>query len=87
MEVKSTGKARNGMIFLNSEANYRDGKNFTLVIDKKAAEKFKKASIADPGAHFKGKQVQVTGTVTQYQNRPQMKVDEPGQIKIVEKKH
>jgi DNA/RNA endonuclease YhcR with UshA esterase domain len=86
LEVKSTGKARSGLIFLNSEANYKDGKNFTLVIDKKAGEKFKKASIDDPAAHFKGKQVEVTGTVTLYQNRPQIKVDEPAQIKIVDKK-
>jgi DNA/RNA endonuclease YhcR with UshA esterase domain len=87
MEVKSTGRSqRGGLIFLNSEANYRDGKNFTLLIDRKAADKLKKAGIADPAAHFKGKTVYVSGTVTLYQNRPQIQVEEPGQIKVVEKK-
>jgi DNA/RNA endonuclease YhcR with UshA esterase domain len=87
MDVKSTGKSRGGkLVFLNSEANFRDGKNFTLVIDRAALAKFKKASITDPAAHFKGKKVLVTGKVTLFQNRPQIKVDDPAQIKVLEKK-
>jgi len=86
LEVKSSAKARNGMVFLNSESNYRDGKNFTVVIEKKDLEKFKKAEIADPAAHYKGKTVHVTGTVSLYQNRPQLKVEDPAQIKVVETK-
>jgi DNA/RNA endonuclease YhcR with UshA esterase domain len=87
MEVKSIGKDRRGrFVFLNSEANYRDGKNFTLVIDRSALENFKKASIADPAAHFKGERVLVTGKVTLFQNRPQIKIDDPTQIKIMKKK-
>ena len=37
-------------------------------------------------AVVKGKTVHVSGTVTLYQNRPQIQVEEPGQIKVVEKK-
>ncbi len=87
MEVKSTGMSKSKLIFLNSEANYRDGKNFAVVIDKAAAEKFKKAKIDDPAAHFKGKIIQVTGKVTLYMNRPEIRVDDPEQIKVVEKKN
>jgi DNA/RNA endonuclease YhcR with UshA esterase domain len=86
MEVRSTAKIRGGRFyFLNSEKNYRDEKNFTVVIDRKAAAKFKKAGIADPATHFKGKTIHVTGTVTLYNKKPQIKVDDPAQIKIMEK--
>src|SRR5262249_23279388 len=83
MEVKSTGKARGGnFVFLNSEKNFKDKANFTVVIEKKSLAKFKKAGIADPAAHYKGKKVQVTGTVTLYNERAQIKVDDPKLIKV-----
>ena len=84
MEVKSTGGSDN--YFLNSAANYRDADNFTLFIPKEAVEKFKKAKIDNPATHFKGKTVRVTGTVTLFRDKPQIKVEDPEQIKIVEKK-
>ncbi len=87
MEVKSAGTASNGQLtFLNSEPNFRDEKNFTIFIDKDATEKFKKAKIEDIAAHFKGKKIRVRGTVTLYEKRPQIKIEEPEQIQIVEKK-
>jgi len=87
LEVKSTGATRDkSMIFLNSAAKFRNAKNFTVVIDQKALEKFKKAKIEDPAAHFKGKTIRVTGTVTLFREHPQIKVDDPGQVSVVEKK-
>jgi len=86
MEVKSTGTSRQGMVFLNSMMNRNDGKNFVIVLKKEAAEKLRKTLNAEPKDHYKGKTLQVTGTVTQYMNRPQIEVSEPDQIKIVEKK-
>jgi DNA/RNA endonuclease YhcR with UshA esterase domain len=84
MEVKSTGgKEAN---FLNSEADYKDAKNFTVFIPEAALEKFKKAKIDDPKTHYKGKTVRVTGTVTLYREKPQIKVEDPTQIEVVEKK-
>ena len=84
MEVKSTGGK--DVCFLNSEADYKDDKNFTVFIPEETLEKFKKAKIDDPRAHFKGKTVQVTGTVTLYREKPQIKVEEPDQIKVADKK-
>ncbi len=87
LEVKSTGATRDkSMIFLNSAANFRDAKNFTVVIDQKALEKFKKDKVEDPAAHFKGKTIRVTGTVTLFREHPQIKVEDPKQIRVVEKK-
>ncbi len=87
LEVKSTGATRDkSMIFLNSTANFRDAKNFTVVIDRKALEQFKKDKIDDPAAHFKGKTIRVSGTVALFREHPQIKVEDPKQIRIVEKK-
>jgi DNA/RNA endonuclease YhcR with UshA esterase domain len=83
-EVKSTGGK--GVCFLNSEADFKDAKNFTVFIPEEVVEKFKKAKVEDPRAHFKGKTVRVTGTVTLYREKPQIKVDDPDQVKVVDRK-
>lgn len=83
-EVKSTGGKTNG--YLNSEADYKDAKNFTVFIPEAALAKFKAAKIDDPREHFKGKTVRVTGTVILYQGKPQIKVEGPDQVAVVEKK-
>jgi DNA/RNA endonuclease YhcR with UshA esterase domain len=85
MDVKSAA-LRGTTCFLNSEDDYRDEKNFTIFIDADALAKFKEGKIEDPAAHFKGKTVKVTGKVTLYRDRPQIKVSGPDAIKIVEKK-
>src|SRR5262249_57304582 len=74
-EVKSTGgtTARS----LNPAADYKGDKNFTVFIPKEALEKFAKAKIEDPAAHYKGKTVRASGTVTLYQAKPQIKVKNP----------
>jgi DNA/RNA endonuclease YhcR with UshA esterase domain len=84
MEVKSVGNKDNW--FLNSESDYKSDKNFTVFIPKEVVEKFKKNKIEDPEAQFKGKTIQVTGTVILYEKKPEIKVAEPDQIKIVTKK-
>ena len=42
MEVKSVGRGKSGVYFLNSEPNYRSADNFTLFVDRVSAAKFKK---------------------------------------------
>jgi DNA/RNA endonuclease YhcR with UshA esterase domain len=85
MEVKAA-TMRGSVCFLNSEAEFKNPKNFTLFIDKDALVKFKEAKIDDPAAHFKGKTVRAGGKVVLYQNRPEIKLGGPDDIKIVEKK-
>ena len=83
MEVKSTGGDNNR--YLNSEEDYKDAKNFTIFISKNDLGKFKKAGIEKPEVHFKGKLIEVTGTVVLQKEKPQIKVEDPDQIKIVTK--
>jgi uncharacterized protein (TIGR03067 family) len=82
MDVKAAA-GRGQVCFLNSEANFRDAKTFTIFINKDALEKFKAAKIEDPAAHFKGKTVQVTGKVVLYNNRPEIVLSGPDEIKVV----
>jgi len=88
MEIKSTGG--NTARYLNSDANYRSGKNFAIFIPQNALVRFHKADIDDPAQYYKGKTVQVTGTVSlgsskTTSNRPQIRVDDPAQIKVIDK--
>jgi alkaline phosphatase D len=84
--VRATGSSRGGnLIFLNSERDFRSDGNFTVVLDAKAlAEELKAAKIEEPAAHFKGKKVRVSGTVSLFNDRPQIMVKGLKQIKVVE---
>lgn len=83
MLVKSTGGKTSQ--FLNSEEDFKDKDNFTIFIPEDVMEKFQKAKIEDPKTYYKGKTVQVTGTVILYREKPEIKIEEPKQIKVVEK--
>ncbi len=83
MRVKSTGGREN--TYLNSEEDFKLDANFTIFLSKDVKEKFKKAGVEDPAAHFKLKTIQVTGTVILFEKKPRIAITEPGQIKIVEK--
>jgi DNA/RNA endonuclease YhcR with UshA esterase domain len=85
MEVKSVGKSKD-VFFLNSEEDFKSAKNFTAFINADGVKKFKEAKIDDIQEHFKGKTVRVTGTVKLYNEKPEIVVDDPKQIVIVEKK-
>jgi alkaline phosphatase D len=74
------GRAVSGgkRLLLNSEADYRSAKNFTVVVNE--------AALA--GATFdtyKGKTIRATGTVTKYQGQVEIVVSDAKQIEIVAK--
>ena len=85
MEVKSTGKSQ-GAIFLNSEDDYKSAKNFTIFINQAGVKKFQEAKVEDPVGRFKGKTIRITGTVKLYRDKPEIVVEDPKQIVVVEKK-
>jgi len=69
--------------FLNSHADHRDKGNFTVVIFASGLDAFEKAGIDDPGAHFKGKTIRVTGRIDLHREQPQIKVTLPEQIEVL----
>ena len=83
MEVKSTGGKTS--CYLNSEADFKGAANFTVFIPEAALAKFKEAKIDDPREFYKGKVIRVTGTVTAFKDKPQIKVEKPDQIVVVTK--
>jgi hypothetical protein len=87
MEVKSVGKSNDGKLYyLNSEEDYKDRANFGVVIDMNVVDKLKEAKITDIRAHFLQAKIRATGTITRYRDRPQLRVDEPEQIQVMQKK-
>jgi hypothetical protein len=74
------------VMFLDSEVDFRDEKNFAVVISAAAVEKFKKQGIDDPCAYFKGKLIRASGTVTlDEKKKPRIMVDDPKQIELINK--
>jgi hypothetical protein len=88
MRVKATKNRleKRGEIYLDSEEDFRDPKNLGVVVTRVGAAKFKEAGIDDPAEHFKDKTIRVTGTVLLKEERMRIEVDDPRQIRVVEKK-
>ena len=73
-----------GEIYLDSETDFRDEKNFAVVITKAGAASLKEAGIDNPAAHFKDKKIRATGTVKEVDKVPRIEIDDAKQIRIVE---
>lgn len=72
-----------GMCFLNSLSDHRDKKCFTAVIRNTGLKAFSEEKIEDPFNHFKDKKIRVKGKVAMFQDRPQIIVEDVGQIEEV----
>ncbi len=75
---------KRGEIYLDSETDFRDAKNFAVVITKAGAASLKKARIEDPAGHFRDKTIRVTGTVKKVQDVPRIEIDDAVQIRLVD---
>ncbi len=84
VQVAKDRLAKRGEIYLDAELDFRDPKNFAVVITKAGAVKLKDAGIDDPATHFKDKKIRVTGTVKEVDKVPRIEVEEASQIKVVE---
>ena len=88
MEVKAAKNRleKRGEIYLDSEDEFRDEKNFAVVITKKGAESLKAAGIDEPADHYKGKTIRAKGKVTEVDGIPRIEIDDAKQLAIQEKK-
>lgn len=77
---------KRGEIYMDSEKDFRDERNFAVVITEKGANRFKEKGIKDPAKYFEGKEIRAKGLVTEVQGVPRIEVDDPDQLSIVEKK-
>jgi DNA/RNA endonuclease YhcR with UshA esterase domain len=73
-------------IFLDSEEDHHHPNNLAVAVTETGKARFQEVRIDDPAGHFKGQTIRVSGVVTLKDNRPQIEVDDPRQIEIVERK-
>jgi hypothetical protein len=76
---------KRGEIYLDSETDFRDEKNFAVVITKAGAASLKEAGIDNPAEHYKDKKVRATGTVKELDQVPRIEIDDAKQIKIADR--
>jgi hypothetical protein len=73
-----------GEIYLDSETDFRDEKNFAVVITKSGAASLKEAGIDSPAEHYKDKKIRATGKVKEVDKVPRIEIDDAKQIRIVD---
>ena len=73
---------KRGEIYLDSEEDFRDEKNFAVVITRAGAASLKGTGIDSPAEHFKGKTVLATGTVKEVDKVPRIEIDDARQVRI-----
>jgi alkaline phosphatase D len=71
------------MYYLNSDKDFRSDRNLTIVLPVKTLGKELK-DLGDPQKYYAGKKVKVTGTVSLYNDRPQIMIQKLDQIKVAE---
>ncbi|MGL4552681.1 MAG: alkaline phosphatase D family protein [Gemmataceae bacterium] len=74
----SRGKS---MYYLNSEKDFRSDANFPVVLGVKSLGK---ELVGDPRKTYLGKKIKVTGTVTLYEDRPQILIQKLDQVEVAE---
>jgi hypothetical protein len=74
---------KRGEIYLDAETDFRDAKNFAVVITKAGAAALKRAGIDNPAEHFKDKKIRATGTVKEVDKVPRIEIDDAKQIQVV----
>jgi DNA/RNA endonuclease YhcR with UshA esterase domain len=73
---------KRGEIYLDAEDDFKDEKNFAVVITRKGAESLKEAGITGPAGHYKDKTVRATGTVKEVDGVPRIEIDDAKQLVV-----
>jgi DNA/RNA endonuclease YhcR with UshA esterase domain len=77
---------KRGEIYLDAQPDFKDEKNFAVVITREGAESLRKKGITDPAEHFRDKKIRASGKVKEVDGVPRIEIEEASQIKIVEEK-
>ena len=85
MTVKAAKNCqRCSLMFLDSEEDHHDPKNFAVAVTDTGKARFREAKIDNSECHFEGKTIRVTGKVIVKDSQPQIEVDDPQQIETVQ---
>ena len=74
---------KRGEIYLDAETDFKDEKNFAVVITRTGAASLKNAGIDQPAEYFKDKKIRATGEVKEVDRVPRIEIDDARQIQIV----
>jgi hypothetical protein len=74
---------KRGEIYLDSETDFRDEKNFAVVLTRAGAASLKKAGIDNPAEHYKDRKIRASGTVKEVDKVPRIEIDDAKQIRLV----
>jgi hypothetical protein len=80
----SKNAAKRRTYFLDSEEDFHDEKNLSVVIAYDHAAKFQEAGISDPSEYYKGKTIRVTGKVIEEDDQVRIRIEDPKQLKLVD---
>ena len=72
------------MCFLNTRQDRREPDNFTVVIFRDGLTRFREADIEDPADHFLDRRIRVRGVIAEHKGQPQIVVEYPEQIELVD---
>lgn len=75
---------RGGLLFLNSELDYRDPNNFTAVLPTDVARPLGLADRAQADTHFVGKVVSVSGLIVVRNRQAQITVEKLEHLRVIE---
>jgi hypothetical protein len=82
-QVRSVGVNTRGTLFyLNSEKNYRDRRNFAVVIPREVLDE-QEANVTRLRATYEGRHVRVVGTVNRFRGQTQIVVEDLAQVSLV----
>src|SRR5947208_16900284 len=65
---------KRGEIYLDAEMDFRDPKNFAVVIIKAGAASLRNAGIDQPAEHFRGKKIRASGVVKEVEQATSIEV-------------
>jgi len=77
---------KRGEIYLDAETDFKDPKNFAVVISKAGAESLKIAGITDPAGHYLQKKIRAKGKVEIVQDVPRININDAKQLEVVKGK-
>lgn len=75
---------KRGEIYLDAELDFRDEKNFAVVITRTGATRLKESGINDLAGHYQDKTIRATGEVKLVQDVPRIEIDAADQIQVVD---
>ena len=84
MTIRSVGFSNAGnWMNLNSEVDFKNSANLTVAVKDASPERRKAMGLDGTKEDLVGRRIRVTGKISRYRDKPQIIVDEPGQLRLL----